>query len=570
MELTDSIATRIGLRFDRAGSRVGVSASARHLFFLLSTVAAVMLIGYHFGTFDQAVHIPFLAKYADPSLYPNDPFLEMRFQHYSFFWFLFLPFQQLHILEPAMLAAHFVLTYCTFWAIWDLSQELFHNTLTSFVAVIALIFPHLTFGGFPLIEFSLLNRTAALPFLLWAIVLGLRGRTTAMFMLLGILFNFHIISVGFILAMVGLDLLDRRQWKALALGGVVFVVFAAPVLVWRALDHVPMGLAPDPAWFTVVTQAILSNLFYLFAPQPAILIATFSGIACFGLWLIARRGVASEHNRSVACYMVAAAGLIVLQVVSVAVFPATFLMQLQIVRAGIPASIFAYIYFAHFLVSRVRWRMLIIALVVSPSAILPAVIWLLRGKASRPRRFDTLATTVSVVLAIGSFAGAWAAGLWLPGVYPYGLDSDWRNVALWARDNTPQSATFIAPPEHMGPYTSDWRAFSQRPTVALLSDVLEIALVPSGLHTWQERFEAIAPGAEAQFRGNYFDNVAITKQAYASLTQAQIEAIAQRYGATYLVSEKPKTYPYPVVYENAGYIIYKLDTPQASVSQGSR
>ncbi len=40
--------------------RLAGSATRRHLLFLGATVFTVLFVGYHFGTFDQTIHIPFL------------------------------------------------------------------------------------------------------------------------------------------------------------------------------------------------------------------------------------------------------------------------------------------------------------------------------------------------------------------------------------------------------------------------------------------------------------------------------------------------------------------------------
>ena len=50
----------------------------RCLFILTAALLSILLIGYHFGTFDQNVHIPFLKATADPSLYPGDAFVALR------------------------------------------------------------------------------------------------------------------------------------------------------------------------------------------------------------------------------------------------------------------------------------------------------------------------------------------------------------------------------------------------------------------------------------------------------------------------------------------------------------
>jgi hypothetical protein len=91
-----------------------------------------------------------------------------------------------------------------------------------------------------------------------------------------------------------------------------------------------------------------------------------------------------------------------------------------------------------------------------------------------------------------------------------------------------------------------------------LMDLLEIALVPDNIDVWKERFEQLAPGALSRFRGDFFENMRITAEAFYSLTPGELLHIAHRYGATYLVVEKPHDQPLPLVYENDRYLVYEL------------
>jgi len=74
----------------------------RHCYFLAIAFLAVVANGYHFGTFDQVFHIPFLLKFIRPELYPNDPFLNLRWYHFSFFWFPFIPLYKAGLLQISM------------------------------------------------------------------------------------------------------------------------------------------------------------------------------------------------------------------------------------------------------------------------------------------------------------------------------------------------------------------------------------------------------------------------------------------------------------------------------------
>ena len=202
----------------------------RHLLFALATIATVLFVGYYFGTFDQTIHIPFLKKYANPTLFPNDPFLELRFQHYSYFWRFFEPFYRLGVLEVAVFVVHVAVVYGTYWSLWDLSQTLFASSLAGLITVMGFSYPHIGFAGFPVIEFSLLNRTFVLPFLLLAINLFLRRRYVLAFFIIGLMYNLHVISVQFVLAMFLLDgLVEFRRigWRTLVMPGCVPGVGAA-------------------------------------------------------------------------------------------------------------------------------------------------------------------------------------------------------------------------------------------------------------------------------------------------------------------------------------------------------
>jgi len=64
--------------------RLAKKTLLRHALFFGIAMIAIWANGYHFGTFDQVVHIPFLKKFADPGLYPADAFLNLRSEHYSF------------------------------------------------------------------------------------------------------------------------------------------------------------------------------------------------------------------------------------------------------------------------------------------------------------------------------------------------------------------------------------------------------------------------------------------------------------------------------------------------------
>jgi hypothetical protein len=563
--------------------RLSADARARHAFFLLAALASILISGYHFGTFDQYAHITFLKYYADPGLFPRDEFVRlMSGQNYSYFWRLFVPIYQLDLaygqnipealrpifLGSTMLAAHVAVTYVTFWRLWRLSVELFDSTMTAFFSVLALIIPHVGFGGFMALEFSLLNRTFALPFLLWALTLYLQRRYRPAFFIAGAMFNIHVISVNFVLAMFALDAARRWRdigWRTLAASAGLFLVAAAPVLIWRLTD--PTAAMPaDPEWFAVMTRGTLYNLFFLIAPYFHINLITLFGLSTLLMFFVGWKWAPSRrHNASLLNFCLALIAILLVQIVTAQFWPITLIVQLQIIRAGVFVMLLGYLYFVHYTLTALpdaqsEWDFffLIATTVVAPMPLFPAAVWLLQRwvRSARAR----LAATVTAVVASVVF-GAWllvTLDLWSPGLHPFGPRNAWYDAQRWAREHTPRDAVFITPPEQWWLYDSDWRVFSERATVVSHIELIMVAIAPSYFPEWRERFEQVAPGAIARFGGNYFDNRAIVREAFYTLSLAELRRIGARYGAGYVVMEKPNQRDLPLLYENEQFTIYAL------------
>ena len=549
-------------------AQLSVSFRKRQLFFVTATLTTLLLIGYQFGTFDEAMHIPFLKSMANPSLYPGDQMLTLQSIYYSYFWYFFIPFLKIGWLEPVLFIVHATTIYLSYWAIWELSDTLFHNPLSSFISVIAFIVPHFSFVGFPVFEFAPLSRTFVLPFLLIAVNQFFKGRIVLAFFIAGLMYNIHVVSVNFILAMFGLACLlefSRIGIRKIITAGIVFILAALPVLLWKASGN-PVDFSLRPAWVAFLNQTMFRHIFALIGTFPGTWVIVLCGLSAIGMFFIAfHDGKRDQSAVTARIFIYAGIIVVVVDIITVYWLPITIIIQSQIARIGLWILILAYLYFANMLaglyvrktLSPVAFWLLTVTFLLSPLPILTVLVWLLARFVKSEWIIKTAAIAIPAA-TLFSFALLLTLGFWQPGVFIYGQQTPWVDIQNWARNNTPISARFITPPEKIGVQESDWRVHSERASAGTFSELLVAAFQPGYEEEWKPRFELLAPGAVARFNGDYFANIEIIRQAYVGLSTDQLTLAACRLKAQYIVSEKPYLHPLPLVYENTEFAVYDV------------
>ena len=542
----------------------------RLLLFFGLTMLAILINGYHFGTFDQVFHIPFFKAYQDPTLYPNDPFLQLKDYHYSYFWSLFIPAYRAGLFEPALFVVHVLVTFATFWAFWELCETMFHNPTANVLIALALAFPHLGFPGFQILEFSLLNRTFAIPFLLWALNLYLKKKYFWSALLIGLMFNIHLVYTAFVIALIGMDLvrnLKKLEWKRLIPAFLIFGLLFTPMFVQK------QGVAPGldftlrPGLAKLESNSTLYTVYFPIGPQPYVLISTLQAIACAAIVLLCMKHHPVDNtDNTMRSFLIAIAIVISIGSLSAWFLPVTFLIQFQMIRIGVFLLYFAYLYLAYLVAMTLesnkqpKWYQLL--LVFSAIAVIlpvvPLLIWLLRNT---NLRWISKIATISAILLMGviEIGGATIGNFFSPGIHIYGQKSDWRDAQEWARENTAKDSLFITPPYIFWHYESDWRVFSERSTVINICESMELHYNPVFASTYVTRMNDLAPGAMEKFNGNYYDTFRFTQEAFETLDDADFEDLAQKYGADYLVLPNKTLSDYPVVYQNPTYSIYQLN-----------
>lgn len=540
----------------------------RHLFFLGLAILACIINGYHFGTFDQVFHITFLKKFFNPNLYPNDPFLSLRWYHFSYFWFPFISLYKANILEISMFIVHILTVYGTIWMFWEISDLLFKDKIAKLLLVIALVFPHLGLPGFQIIEFSLLNRTFVLPFLLGSIYLYLKNKKHLAFLLLGLMFNLHAIYAVFLLCMFLCNEAFTFKWQSWwkpCLQMIIFIIAGMPVLLWRAQTGSGIDFSLRPEMLDIAARGLLFTVYYPIAPINHVIGIFLAGIGTVWAFILGYSHTEKTYpHKTIKNFVIGVGILLLISMFTSYLLPITILLQMQLLRVGVFLLYFSMLYLSFFIAKQYQssnmggFLLLCVSFVIHITPIITILIWILLKNIKQTKQTLAWILSLTVVFQILTAIIALQTGLWSPGIHIYGPESDWHDVQEWAKNNTTVDNRFITPPHMFGHYIPDWRVFSERSAIATIPEMMEIPFDPDFIESFTHRFEAVAPGAIESFNGNYMQTLKITRNAFYANNPEDFVNLSCQFSADFLVVETTNPYPFRVLYQNSQFIVYQL------------
>jgi hypothetical protein len=557
----------------------------------LLALAGTSLIGYRFGDSNHGITVPILKRLMDPALYPGDVMVATAESFPTVFYRLLA----LLLPGPQSIPAAFFFLYvatmaATFAGIYRIGRWAGGDAAGA-LAVLFAVPVRIGLAGEALYRPAFSHSHVASALAIWAMAWFLEGRRFLPLLVLSLgAYNHLLYSVYVLVPLVLVVLWERRAAGARRtlwlLGAAVLPLL--PLAVWAAARGTPM----TPEWLELLRlrsshhsfpSAFLSDL-----PDAAALLA---------LGALAASALSLDRRRLVAAFVLATAVLFVVGTVFTEWLPVKAVLQLQPHRAWRFLMVLLHAVVAAGIVSGYREGGLarLVAVITAGLVFVPGlevllpVVVAMQAVAGRPaaapwarlaaaavlvlvRRWGGRAPSVefladlvpglvaplvmgalalTVLVMVGRQLGgrprrilaslaACGTALWLaPQAYTTARvrweAGGWREAQDWARRSTPKDAVFLTPPREAG-----FRVFSERTVVGEWKDGTQQYFDDAFVREWGDRMQAL--------RGD----------AYPSLRDEELLAMAARYGASYIVLPARPIRPGLVpAYRAHGYAIYR-------------
>lgn len=509
----------------------------KHLLIIIClSLFAVFIHGYKFAFSDQEIFIPYLLKEANPSLFPNDALFNQLSAKTSLFYPLYGQLLKFIDIQDLFFASYLLFQIFFFLAIYRLSFVLLKNKNLAYLSLVLFLLPKFI-GGTATSTFDDFfgYRSTGVIFLIFYLSYLIEGRMTkAAFLVIGG-FIFHALSIipNFFLfpaLLMRKKLKDKKETILLLTVAVAFISFAAVLIfpkddLWQSIIQNRDSYVLPSTWKARgwLSFALYFSLLSILLPKldkkirTTVLFIVFVGLITF-----------------LANYIV----LDLLKTPQIA--------KLQLARAITPTAYIALaasplLIIAKSLTLRVIGAVSLIALALnkfelfSVLFIIYVLVNLLKKHRDKIESKGAFAL-IFVILLISPFSIIVQSGgirsQWEKIQYPKVM-SDWIDVQLWARKNTPANSTFLVSPRQTG-----FRIFSQRPIVGDIKDGAVVIYDRAYAKHWYELMNDL--------------------KEYESFDESDLLLLSTKYSFEYVIVKKHQNLKLDKVYENKAFTVFKI------------
>ncbi len=512
------------------------------ILFFLSAIS-LLIHGYHYAVSDQAIFIPYILKFQNTLLYPNDILFTQSSATSSIFYFLIAQATKVFEIQVVFFVGYLIFQFVFIWAIWSLANTLLGNKKLSYIAVLPFLLPKFI-AGTSTYTFDTYFGYRAVGLLFFLIFLNLAIQSkfykSATAAALGMLFHpLSIIpSVALLPAIILFD--SQKKLRTLTLTGVIVFISLVLLLSISKTNSEIFSYFLDRNWLEIIKLRDE----YLF-PSRWITIEWAALVFYLVVIRLFISRLSTRIRKNVIIIVCCSLIVFTLNLVLVDLLKLPLVAQLQLVRAVSPLAYISLALSPFFLcgkniVTKLIGIIIIIALSLNIYWLLGVslasyIIVRVLSKEKFSKKVDPRLQLLTFVLVLGLYLSLnFTTYLNLNQKFqlPKAMNP-WIDIQLWAKTNTRIHEKFVVLPRQIG-----FRIYSERSIVADLKDGAVVMYDPQYAKKWYR--------INSDFANFY------------RMDEATFRKLKLKYGFGYIVTTNTHKLGFDVAYRNNYFVVYKL------------
>ncbi len=480
------------------------------------TILSVFIHGYYFAYRDQNIYIPIIKKLIDSSLYNGDYFFLQPQGEFTLFPYLVsIILNRFYNFEIVFFLIYLIFSFTLFFAVAKITYLIFKEKKIVLLVLLMACNPIPVAGTLiPTYDEYTHPRLITTAIILFSLYFFYKDKYIISAAMAALGFLIHpLLCIGFIIC-INFYIITKRSIQTLIKSNFIFLLISSPIIYkFLYAKH-------ENIQFSQINEYInlIGFKWYLFPLQWSYLfwidLAIFLSI--FLIYYKINISKLNEIDEKSIYLIISSLVLLIAGILFTALIPIPIIIQLQLGRSLI----------------LIYWLSLIY---------LSSLIWHFLGFIhSKYIRSPLIYSFFISILLYSLFIIASLSminHIDFPGTYPQNYDEmtrSWIDIQLWAKSNTAITDQFIVPPD----IQPSFRVFSERGTVFQLADSPPICFSYNYAKEWNKRYEL-------------FCN-------YNTMTEEELDALANRFQAYYVVVDNAKLLNQSLIYKNMRFTVYKL------------
>lgn len=476
-----------------------------------------------------------------------------------------------------------------FSSIFFLCYTIYNDIKIPIIGLTLMLIPKHTIGYFYIYSATGFKGDIALAFSLLSLAFFLKERFLLSFVLNGISYNFHPMMPFYLTVFYGLYLILKRgslkQW-AQFIGSIFFLSLP---FIFRTINLfiANRGIIYDKEkWLTILMTSNASHMFLSF--QTAVsgkfwfIILIY---VCLGIISLIKYPLSEEIRKKLLILMGTTILLTLFGFVFTDIFPSPFAIKMMFNRSSLFSLILLFMFIGNFFWQelkncRIDYKLnrdtlmflsvMILFFIVSLSPFNFVPVWsvyvlmpflLIKSKKVNsiniPEKNRRIIVFISISFFILAFMKFYRIKQYQQNFSQF--PNDWKNIQLWAKNNTAKEDVFITPTDISG-----FRVFSERANFINSSDAVTILnLAPEFAKECYERMELLKfiwPKSKQEIRNNYTKSAEKLLKNYNELTENDFVKIKGKYPKVeYIVTYRNKQLKFSERYNNSTFRIYQIE-----------